>query len=86
MNGESPDRLTIEPTLDPIIGLLPCQKAVSDHLTSKQILPFAFEEQNSAVSAHFKSKQKPPSAIQEYGDPENPGLIRKNTMYILEKS
>ena len=25
-----------------------------------------------------------PFAIQEYSDPENPGFIRKNTMYVLE--
>ena len=47
------------------------QKAVSAHFTSKQILPFVFEEQHSAVSAHFKSKQKLPFAIKEYSDPEN---------------
>ena len=46
--------------------------AISAHFTSKQILPFAFEEEYSAVSAHFTSKQKLPLAIQEYGDPENP--------------
>ena len=62
------------------------QKAVSAHFTSKQILPFAFEEQQSAVSAHFTSKQKLPFVIQEYSDPENSGLIRKNTIDILEKS
>ena len=62
------------------------QKAVSAHVTSKQILPFAFEEQHSAVSAHFTSKQKLPFAIQEYSDPENPGLIWKNTMDVLKKS
>ena len=73
---------TIEPTLDPIIG----QKAVSAHFTSKQILPFAFEKHHSEVSAHFTSKQKLPFAIQEYSDPENPGLIRKNTMDVLKKS
>ena len=50
------------------------QKAVSAHFTSKQILPFAFEEQHSAVSAHFTSKQKLPFAIQEYSDPENPWI------------
>ena len=55
------------------------------HVTSEQILPFAFEEQHRAVSAHFTSKQKLPFAIQEYSDPENPGLIRKNTMDVLEK-
>ena len=86
MNGESPGMSTIETTLDPIIGLLSCQKAVSAHFTSKQILPFAFEEQHSAVSAHFTSKQKLPFAIQEYSDPENPGLICRNTMDVLEKS
>ena len=75
MNGESPDMSTIEQTLDPIIGF-----------TSKQILPFVFQEQHIAVSAHFTSKQKLPFAIQEYSDPENPGLIRKNTMDVLEKS
>ena len=47
---------------------------------------FAFEEQHSVVFAHFTSKQKLPFAIQEYSDPENPGLIRKNTMDVLEKS
>ena len=57
MNEESPDVYTIEPTLDPLI------------FTSKQILPFAFEEQHSAVSAHFTSKQTLPFAIQEYSDP-----------------
>ena len=46
----------------------------------------AFEEQHSVVSAHFTSKQKLPFAIQEYSDPENPGLIQKNTMDVLEKS
>ena len=66
MNGESPDMHTIELILDPIIGLLPCKpKTVSAHFTSKQLLPFAFEEQNSAVSAHFTSKQKLPFAIQQ---------------------
>ena len=75
MNGESPDMSTIEPIL-----------AVSAHFTSKQILPFAFEKQDSAVSAPFTSKQKLPFAIQEYSDPENPGLIRKNMMDVLEKS
>ena len=70
MNGESPDVNTIEPTLDPIIGLLQCNpKGISAHFTSKQILPFEFEEQHSAVSAHFTSKQKLPFAIQEYNDP-----------------
>ena len=55
-------------------------------LTSQvSILPFAFEEQHSAVSAHFTSKQKLPFAIQEYSEPENPGLIQKNTMNVLEK-
>ena len=68
MNGESLDMSTIKPTLDPIIG----QKAVSAHFTSKQILPFAFEEQHSAVSAHFTSKQKLPLDFQEFSDPENP--------------
>ena len=62
------------------------QKAVSAHFTSNQILPFAFEEQHGAVSAHFTSKQKLPFAIQEYSEPENPGLIQKNTMDVLEKS
>ena len=57
-------------TLDPI---MPSQKAVSTHFTSKQILPFEFEEQHSAVSAHFTSKQKLPFAIQEYSDPKNCG-------------
>ena len=76
---------TIEPILDPIIGLLQ-RKAVSAHFTSKQILPFAFEEQHSVVSVHFTSKQKLPFDIQEYSDPDNPGLIRKNTMDVLEKS
>ena len=47
---------------------------------------FAFEVQHSAVSAHFTSKQKLPFAIQEYSDPENPGLILNNTMDVLEKS
>ena len=61
-------------------------QAVSAHFTSKQILPFAFEEQHSAVSAHFTSNQKQPFAIQEYSDLENPGIIRKNTMDVLEKS
>ena len=32
------------------------------------------------MSAHFTSKQKLPFVIQEYSYPENPGLIRKNTM------
>ena len=50
------------------------QKAVSAHFTSKQILPFAFEEQHSAVSAQFTSKHKLPFAIQEYSDPENPWI------------
>ena len=50
------------------------QKAVSAHFTSKDILPFAFEEQHSAVSAQFTSKQKLPFAIQEYSDPENPWI------------
>ena len=50
------------------------------------ILPFAFEEQHSAVSAHFTSTQKLPFAIQKYSDPENPVLIRKNPMDVLEKS
>ena len=59
---------------------------VDGRITSKQILPFAFEEQHSAVSAHFTSKQKLPFAIREYSYPENPGLIRKNTMYVLGKS
>ena len=69
MNGESPDVYTIEPTLDPIIGLVPCKpQGRSAHFTSKQILLFAFEEQHSAVSAHFTSKQKLPFAIQEYSD------------------
>ena len=49
-------------------------------------MPFAFEEQHSAVYAHFTSKQKLPFAIQENGDPENHGLIRKKTMDVLEKS
>ena len=49
------------------------QKAVSAHLTSEQILPFAFEEQPSAVSAHFTSKQKLPLDFQECSDPEYPG-------------
>ena len=62
------------------------QKAVSAHFTSKQILHFTFEEQHSAVSADFTSKQKLLFAIQEYSDPENPGLIRQNTMDGLEKS
>ena len=69
MNGESPDMSTIEPILDPIKGLLPCQPKGSICLL-KQILPFAFEEQHSAVSAHFTSKQKLPFVIQEYTDPE----------------
>ena len=89
MNGESTDMSTIEPTLDPIIGLLPRQpKGSICSLTStcKQILPFAFEEQHSAVSAHFTSKRKLPFAIQEYSDPENPGFIRKNTIDVFEKS
>ena len=43
---------------------------------------FTFEEQHSAVSAHFTSKQTLPFAIQEYIDPENPGLIRQNTMLL----
>ena len=47
---------------------------------------FLFEEQHSAVSAHFTSKQKLPFAIQEYTEPENPGLVQKNTMDVLEKS
>ena len=65
---------TIEPALDPIIGLLPCKpKALSAHFTSKQILPFAFEDQHTAVSAHFTSKQKLLLDFQEYSDPENPG-------------
>ena len=52
MNGESPDMYTIEPTLNPIIGYCRAnQKAVSAQVTSKQILPFAFEGQHSAVSA-----------------------------------
>ena len=86
MDGESPDMSTIEPKLDPIIGQLPCNpKAVSANFTSKQILPFAFEKQHSAVSAHFTSKQKLLFSIQEYSYPENPGLIRKNTMDGLEK-
>ena len=55
-------------------------------LLSKQILPFAFEEQHSAVSAHFTSKQKLSFAIQEYSEPENHILIQKNTMGVLEKS
>ena len=47
MNEESPDMYIIEPALDPIIGFCRAsQKAVSAHLTSKQILPFAFEEQD----------------------------------------
>ena len=83
MNGESPDMSTLEPTLYLIIGLLPCKPKGS---MCKQILLFAFKEQHSAVSAHFTSKQKLPFAIQEYSDPENPGLIRKNTMDVLEKS
>ena len=45
-----------------------------------------FEEQHSAVSAYFTSKQKLPFAIQEYSEPENPGLIQKNTIDVLEKS
>ena len=61
-------------------------KKVYAHFTGKQILPFAFEEQHSAVSAHFTSQQKQPFAIQEFSDPGNPRLIRKNTMYVLEKS
>ena len=70
MNGESPNVYTIEPTLDPIIGLLPCNpKSSICSFTSEQILPFEFEEQLSAVSAHFTSKQKLPFAIQEYSDP-----------------
>ena len=87
MNGESPDMSTIEPILEQIIGIYcrASQKAVSAHFTSEQILPFEFEEQHSAVSAHFTSKQKLPFVIQEYSDPENPGLIRKNTMDVLEK-
>ena len=47
---------------------------------------FALEEQHSAVSAHFTSQQKLPFAIQEFSDPENPGLIRQYTMDILEMS
>ena len=47
-------------------------------------MPFAFEEQHRAVSAHFTSKQKLPFAIQEYSDLENPGLIRKKTIHVLE--
>ena len=47
-------------------------------LTSKQILPFAFEEQHSAVSAYFTSKQKLPFVIQEYSDPEKPRLVRND--------
>ena len=49
-------------------------------LQVKKILSFAFKDQQSAVSAHFTSKQKLPFAIQKYSDPENPRLIRKNTM------
>ena len=87
MNGESPDMSTIEPILDPIIDLLPCKpKGSICHFTSKQILPFAFEEKHSAVSAHFTSKQKLPFVIQKYRDPGNPGLIRKNTMDVIDKS
>ena len=87
MNGELLDMSTIEPILDPIIGFCRASKnAVSAHFTSKQILSFAFEEQHSAVSAQFTSKQKLHFAIQEYSDPENPRLIRKNTMDVLEKS
>ena len=56
------------------------------YFTSKQILPFAFEEQHSAVSAHFTSKQELPFAIQEYSDTENPGIIRKKKINVLEKS
>ena len=75
MNWESPDMYIIEPILDPIIGLLSCKPkgSISAHFTSKQILPFALEEQHSAVSAHFTSKQKLPFAIQEYSDPKNLG-------------
>ena len=87
MNGESPDMSTIKPTLDPIIGLLPCKpKGSICSITSKQILSFAFEEQHTAVSAHFTSKQKLPFAIQEYSEPENLGLIQKNKMDVLEKA
>ena len=87
MNEESPDMSAIEPTLDQLEAYCRAsQKAVSAHFTSKQILPFAFEEQHSAVSAYFTSKQKLPFAIQENSDPEKPGLIRTNTMDVLVKS
>ena len=39
---------------------------------------FALEEQHSAVSAHFTGQQKLPFAIQEYSDPENPGLTHSS--------
>ena len=91
LNGGSPD---IEPTMHPIKAYCRAsQKAVYAHFTSKQILLFAFEEQNIAVSAHFTSKQKLPFAIQEYSDPENPispeaplltslGMLRQNFKLI----
>ena len=48
MNRESPNMYTIEPTLDPIIGIPMCKpKDSTGNFTSKQILPFAFEEQHS---------------------------------------
>ena len=74
MNGESPDVYTIEPTLDPIIGLLPCNpKGSICSLYKWADTAFEFEEQHSAVTAHFTSKQKLPFAIQEYSDPRNHG-------------
>ena len=51
MNGESPDMSPVEPALAKRQYLLTL-------VTSKQILPFAFEEQHSAVSAHLINREE----------------------------